>query len=100
MNDTRKEKQVLLRVREGSRIWKLLEQNQNRTYSDVVTSALEDYLDIVEGIKTLPNKTVTLQGDTITLKKILKFMDEIKQILEPVETYFIKEVVKSNNKNN
>ncbi|MCR5309177.1 MAG: hypothetical protein K6E21_03605 [Bacilli bacterium] len=99
MNDERREKQVLLRVREGSRIWKLLEENQNRKYSDVVTSALEDYLDILEGIKTVPNRTITLQGDTITLKKISKDMEQIKKLLEPVETYFIKEVVKQNKEN-
>ncbi len=99
MNDENKEKKVTLRVRPGTRIWKLLEENPSRTYSDTVTKCLEDYLDILEGIKTVPNRTITLQGDTITLKKISKDMEQIKKLLEPVETYFIKEVVKQNKEN-
>lgn len=100
MGEPRKEKKVTLRIREGSRIWKLLEEHPDKAYSETVTKYLEEYLDVLEGIRTVPNKTVTLQGDTITLKEIAKFMKEISLQLQPLETYFIKEIVKKKGEEN
>lgn len=94
MAEARKEKIVILRVREDTRVWKYLEEHKECAGSQTILKAIEEYIDIIEGVKTVPQRAVTLQGDTITLKEIAKFMKEISLQLQPVESYFFDEIIK------
>ncbi len=91
-----KQIEVRLRVKEGTKIYKYIKDNEQRTtiVSKIIIEALENYIDIING-----NKNISEDGSLINtpeqldIKEIKSLMKEVIRVNKRLENFIIDDLL-------
>lgn len=87
---------VLLRIKPGTKIYSYIEENsqRNATLSKIVTDALENYIDIVSGNKSVDeNGSIINTPEQLDIKEVKQLMKDVQRCQKRIENYIIDKII-------